>query len=157
VYDASTMAALRQRLPVKRGRRHLLATVDYSLAKRALINQVRTGLASWTDICDAHPELMRAAEHVGEQTRRECPVCHDARLKLVTYVYGDGLKHDNGRVWPPIGRARGATWSRSAPSATGTTCTRPSWPAPADPNALASLHGNSTTFPQVAYGGNGDP
>ena len=99
VYDSSTMA-MRQRLPVRRGRRSLLATVDYSLAKRALINQVRTGLASWTDICDAHPELMRAAEHVGEPTRRECPVCHDARLKLVTYVYGDGLKHDNGRVWP---------------------------------------------------------
>jgi hypothetical protein len=100
VYDSSTMAAMRQRLPVRRGRRHLLATVDYSLAKRALINQVRTGLASWTDICDAHPELMRAAQHVGEPTRRECPVCHDAKLKLVTYVYGDGLKHDNGRVWP---------------------------------------------------------
>ena len=111
VYDSRTMA-MRQRLPARRGRRELLATVDYSLAKRALINQVRTGLVSWTDICDAHPELMRAAEHVGEQTRRECPVCHDARLKLVTYVYGDGLKHDNGRVWPldvgltwpPIGR-----------------------------------------------------
>jgi Family of unknown function (DUF5318) len=99
VYHASTMA-MRQRLPVRRGRRHLLATVDYSLAKRALINQVRTGLASWTDICDAHPELMRAAQHVGEPTRRECPVCQDAKLKLVTYVYGDGLKHDNGRVWP---------------------------------------------------------
>lgn len=99
MYDASTMA-MRQRLPVRRGRRSLLATVDYSLAKRALINQVRTGLASWTDICDAHPELMRAAQHVGEPTRRECPVCHDATLRLVTYVYGDGLKHDNGRVWP---------------------------------------------------------
>jgi hypothetical protein len=140
VYDASTMAAMRQGLTVKRGRRHLLATVDYSLAKRALINQVRTGLASWTDICDAHPELMRAAEHVGEPTRRECPVCHDARLKLVTYVYGDGLKHDNGRVWPlDVGLDMAAD--------TGTTCTRPSWHAPADPDPLRQspreLHGVS--------------
>ena len=40
------------------------------------------------------------AQHVGEPTRRDCPVCHEAKLKLVTYVYGDALKHDNGRVWP---------------------------------------------------------
>ena len=60
------MTCWRVPLATRRGRRHLLATVDYSLAKRALINQVRTGLASWTDICDAHPELMRAAQHVGD-------------------------------------------------------------------------------------------
>ena len=88
VYDSSTMA-MRQRLPVRRGRRSLLATVDYSLAKRALINQVRTGLASWTDICDAHPELMRAAQHVGEPTRRDCPVCHEACPAEVWRVDGE--------------------------------------------------------------------
>jgi hypothetical protein len=43
---------------------------------------------------------MRAAKHVGEPSRRDCPVCNDAKLKLVTFVYGDGLKQDNGRVWP---------------------------------------------------------
>src|SRR5262245_48912197 len=35
--------------------------------------------------------------------------------------------------WRRIARDLGATWSRCAPSVTGTTCTRPSWPAPADP------------------------
>jgi hypothetical protein len=99
VYDARTMA-MRQGIRPKSGRRALLATVDYTLAKRALLSEVRTGLTSWTDVCDAHPELMRAAKYVGEPSRRECPVCRRAKLKLVTYVYGDGLRHDNGRVWP---------------------------------------------------------
>lgn len=78
----------------------MLATVDYTLAKRALLGEVRDGLRSWADICDAHPELMRAAKHVGEETRRDCPVCSKAKLRLVTYVYGDGLREANGRVWP---------------------------------------------------------
>jgi Family of unknown function (DUF5318) len=83
-----------------KGRRAVLATVDYTLAKRALLGEVRDGLRSWADICDAHPELMRAAKHVGEETRRDCPVCAKAKLRLVTYVYGDGLREANGRVWP---------------------------------------------------------
>ena len=83
-----------------KGRRAILATVDYTLAKRALLSQVRTGMTSWTDVCDAHPELMRAAKHVGEPSSRDCPVCSKAKLKLVTYVYGDRLRDANGRVWP---------------------------------------------------------
>jgi hypothetical protein len=84
----------------RRGRRELLATVDYTLAKRALLAQVRTGLLGRADICDAHPELLRAARNVGENSRRDCPVCAGAKLRLLAYVYGDGLKQDNGRVWP---------------------------------------------------------
>jgi len=74
--------------------------VDYTLAKRALLSEVRSGLTSWTDVCDAHPELIRAARHVGEPSRRDCPFCRIAKLKLVTYVYGDDLRENNGRVWP---------------------------------------------------------
>ena len=84
----------------RRGKRELLATVDYTLAKRALLGQVRSGLLSRSDICDAHPELLRAARNVGEVSRRECPVCVDAKLRLLAYVYGEGLRDDNGRVWP---------------------------------------------------------
>jgi hypothetical protein len=43
---------------------------------------------------------MRAAKHVGEPTRRDCPVCGKEKLVLLAYVYGDGLKENNGRVWP---------------------------------------------------------
>jgi hypothetical protein len=88
----------------RRGRRALLATVDYTLAKRALLGAVRAGLTSWTDVCDAHPELMRAAKHVGETSRRDCPFCGKAKLKLVTYVYGDGLRE------PAAGSGR-STWA----------------------------------------------
>lgn len=82
-----------------RGARAVLANVDYSLAKRALLLQARTGLLSWADICDAHPELVRAGKHVGERTRRPCPVCARPSLRILAYVYGDDLKADNGRVW----------------------------------------------------------
>ena len=27
------------------------------------------------DVCDAHPELLRAGRHLGEPSRRDCPVC----------------------------------------------------------------------------------
>lgn len=100
MYDASTMHTGSGGRGRSRGRRAVLATVDYTLAKRHLLNEVRTGLTSWTDVCDAHPELMRAAKHVGESSRRDCPVCSKTKLRLVTYVYGDGLREENGRVWP---------------------------------------------------------
>ena len=86
----------------------------------------------------------------GEQTRRDCPVCRKDKLRLVTYVYGDGLRHDNGACgrstsasrWPPTGPDRGATWSRCARPASGTTCTKPSSPAPSDPPPVSrELHG----------------
>ena len=99
MYDSSTMATTKAPRP-RRGRRALLATVDYTLAKRALLGEVRSGLTSWTDVCDAHPELIRAAKHVGEPSRRDCPFCRKTKLKLVTYVYGEGLRENNGRVWP---------------------------------------------------------
>ena len=73
--------------------------IDYTLAKRALLRDAQAGLQSVTDLCDAHPELIRAAKYVGEPTRVDCPVCGKDKLVLLAYVYGDALKHDNGRVW----------------------------------------------------------
>lgn len=76
-----------------------LGAVDYTLAKRALLREASMGVLSLVDICDAHPELMRAAHHVGQEASRPCPVCDRRELRLVAYVYADGLKRDNGRVW----------------------------------------------------------
>lgn len=75
-------------------------TVDYTLAKRLLLRDFGRGLLSRLDICDAHPELLRAARNVGEDMGRPCPVCGDARLVRLAYVFSDELKADNGRVWP---------------------------------------------------------
>jgi len=74
--------------------------VDYTLAKRAKLTELRGGRISRTDVCDAHPELLRAARNVGESSRMPCPVCAESSLVHVTYVFGDALHQDSGRVWP---------------------------------------------------------
>jgi hypothetical protein len=73
--------------------------VDYTLVKRSLLRDFRRGLLSRLDICDAHPELMRAAKNVGEHATRKCPVCREEGLRLLAYVFSEELKADNGRVW----------------------------------------------------------
>ncbi|MBI3648333.1 MAG: DUF5318 family protein [Actinobacteria bacterium] len=85
--------------PLGASTRSHLGVIDYTLAKRALLRDARRGLLSLTDLCDAHPELMRAARHVGEPTKSDCPVCGKEKLVLLAYVYGAGLKQDDGRVW----------------------------------------------------------
>ena len=42
------------------------------------------------DICDAHPELLRAAK-AGVATTEACPVCEADRLRHVTYAFGPRL------------------------------------------------------------------
>lgn len=80
-------------------RRAPLGVVDYTLVKRAVLRDFQRGLLSRLDICDAHPELMRAARYVGQEIPRPCPVCDDRRLRVLAYVFADELKRDNGRVW----------------------------------------------------------
>jgi hypothetical protein len=77
--------------------------VDFSLARRATLASLRRGQVDTADICDAHPELMRAARNIGAVARERCPVCSHEALRRVRYVYGDDLKHNNGRVVYPEG------------------------------------------------------
>src|SRR5213080_1657090 len=70
--------------------------VDYRLARRAVLAEYRRGRLSRLDVCDAHPELLRAAKNVGEDTSIECPICEEAELVHVSYVFGSRL--------PPQGR-----------------------------------------------------
>ena len=80
------------RQPRVRGKgRALLGAVDYTLAKRALLRDFRQGILSRFDICDAHPELLRAARNIGERTSRECPICDEADVVLVSFAFGPGL------------------------------------------------------------------
>jgi hypothetical protein len=71
--------------------------VDYRMARRHLINEYGRKRLSRLDICDAHPELLRAATHVGHQTQHDCPICETAQLVYVSYVFGDRLPA-HGRV-----------------------------------------------------------
>jgi hypothetical protein len=72
--------------------------VEYGLARRAVLESVRSGRVSLADVCDAHPYLLRAAKFHGEATEETCPVCRKTRLTHVTYVYGDELGQYAGRV-----------------------------------------------------------
>lgn len=72
--------------------------VDYSLAKRATLVDLFHGRLAPSEVCDAHPYLLRAAKYHGEATDAACPVCKRGPLTHVTYVYGDGLKQSSGQV-----------------------------------------------------------
>jgi hypothetical protein len=74
-----------------RGGEERRGIIDHRLARRMLINQVRLGRVSRTEVCDAHPELIRAARNVGTPTTSDCPICEEAKLAIVTYVFGHGL------------------------------------------------------------------
>ncbi len=70
--------------------------IDHRLARRALISEYRKGRLARHQVCDAHPELVRAARAVGEESTLDCPICEEDKLVLVTYVFGPRL--------PPFGR-----------------------------------------------------
>ena len=72
--------------------------MDYGLARRATLASVYAGHPTVTDVCDAHPYLLRAAKFHGEPTETSCPICRKVKLTHVTYVYGDELGPYAGRV-----------------------------------------------------------
>ena len=73
------------------GRRERLGTVDYRMARMDLVNQFKAGRIAEHEVCDAHPELRRAAEHLGRPTSQTCPICEDAIVVHVTYAFGPHL------------------------------------------------------------------
>ena len=70
--------------------------IDYRLVRRHAIDEFRRGRLGRRDICDAHPELLRAARNVGRPSDVECPICEAGALRLVSFAFGPGL--------PPSGR-----------------------------------------------------
>ena len=76
-----------QRSPVGEGAGH----IDYRLARRHLVNEYKRGRLGRRDLCDAHPELMRAARNMGEVTTQLCPICEEDDLVLVSFVFGPRL------------------------------------------------------------------
>jgi hypothetical protein len=70
--------------------------INYRLARNAVVSEFQRGRLSRLDICDAHPELLRAARNIGEETSEACPICDEANVVLISYLFGAGL--------PPSGR-----------------------------------------------------
>jgi ssDNA-binding Zn-finger/Zn-ribbon topoisomerase 1 len=67
------------------------ATIDYRLARLAVVSEYRKGRLARHEVCDAHPELRRAAAQASEPTAMECPICEEANVVLVTYAFGSRL------------------------------------------------------------------
>ena len=65
--------------------------VDYRLARNAIVEELRRGRLSRRDVCDAHPELLRAARSVGSATSEACPACDEGALVHVTFAFGARL------------------------------------------------------------------
>ena len=75
------------------------AQVEYRIVRNGLVREVERGRVNRVDVCDAHPELLRAARNVGRPTKEVCPICDEGRLVTVTFVFGAKL--------PPGGRCPG--------------------------------------------------
>ena len=67
------------------------AVVEFGLVRRALLAKLASGEIRREDICDAHPELLRAANNLGRAAGEHCPVCDAQDLVEVTYVFGARL------------------------------------------------------------------
>lgn len=69
----------------------MLGEIDYRLARDAVVRDYRRGRVSRLDVCDAHPELLRVARHVAGPTSERCPICADAAVVHVSFVFGPRL------------------------------------------------------------------
>src|SRR5688500_16470461 len=69
----------------------LVGEVDYRLARNMVVSEFKKGRLSRLDVCDAHPELLRAARNVGEPATQDCPICDLPTMVNVSYVFGSRL------------------------------------------------------------------
>lgn len=67
------------------------AVVEFGLVRHALLAKIAAGTLRASEVCDAHPELLRAAKNIGRRTGERCPVCSAVELVEVTYVFGARL------------------------------------------------------------------
>ena len=88
------------------------AGVEYRLVRNRLVRDVERGRTMKIDVCDAHPELLRAARNVGRPTKEPCPICRrvppgHGDLRLRGQAAGRGpLPGHGGRADPAVPAAR---------------------------------------------------
>ena len=76
--------------------------IDYRMRRRATLREVEDGRIGVADVCDAHPELVRAGTHIGTVIDDACPICDERSLRQVTYVFTvkDRKTGSGGRAVP---------------------------------------------------------
>lgn len=67
------------------------STVNYRLVRAHALHRLKCGTRMADEVCDAHPELVRAGREVGTAAGEPCPVCQGNDLALVSYVFGPRL------------------------------------------------------------------
>jgi hypothetical protein len=81
--------------------------VDYRLQRRVALGNRAAASRALEQHCDAHPELLRAAKHLGDPRGEDCPVCDEVELVALHYVFlQNGPKSQGGRVVEPARLAR---------------------------------------------------
>ncbi|HEX6595969.1 MAG TPA: DUF5318 family protein [Acidimicrobiales bacterium] len=65
--------------------------IDYRLIRKHTVDEFKRGRLSRLDVCDAQPELLRAARNCGRSASQECPICEEQSLVLVSWVFGPRL------------------------------------------------------------------
>lgn len=71
------------------------------MQRRALLAEVHAGRVGVGEVCDASPYLLRAARFHGEPSDQTCPMCRKERLTLVSWIFGNSLKHAAGSARNP--------------------------------------------------------
>ena len=66
-------------------------SIDYRLARERAVHAYVSGEATRSEVCDAQSELMRNARECGVALDRPCPICVDAEVVQVTYIFGPRL------------------------------------------------------------------
>lgn len=73
--------------------------IDYRMQRRALLRQLASGARAGDEVRDGHPDLYRAAQHLGTPMDQSCPLC-ERELTKVIYVFDDPVRHPGGRAVP---------------------------------------------------------
>ena len=87
--------------------------VEYQLARNSVIREFHKGRLSRLDVCDAHPELLRVARNLGRVSGEQCPICEEAEMVEVTFVFGSRLPSGGRCVATQAELAR--YWRRKEP------------------------------------------
>ena len=66
-------------------------SIDFVLARRALVRAYNRGELTKDESCDAHPALIRAASNLGVEQDSECPICAEGKVVNVYYAFGPKL------------------------------------------------------------------
>ena len=65
--------------------------IDYRLVRRHTVDEFKRGRLSRIDVCDAQPELLRAARNCGRPSQQACPICDEEPVVLVSFAFGPRL------------------------------------------------------------------